>query len=95
MSLCIISSPVFLSLLYFIGGEDFDVVDPNAAFFSFSTDMRRRCFNVTITDDSLFEAQENFTVVAIGIPSTIPSYTIRDDTVTITMLDNDRKLNDK
>ena len=79
-------------MLCFIGGEDFDVVDPNTAFFSFSTDMRQHCFNVTITDDSRFENQEDFTVVAIGIPSMVPAYRILHDTVTITVRDNDRKL---
>ena len=71
------------------------MVDSNIALFHFSTIIRRNCFNVTIIDDSRFEAQENFTVVATGIPSTVAQYRIENNTVTITVLDNDRKLNDK
>ena len=68
------------------------MVDP--LFYLFSATNREFCFIVTITDDIALESNEVFTVVARENPpffTDLPSFSIQDDTVTVTVLDTDRK----
>ena len=88
------------NIFFDTGGQDFDVINFMAGttptpIHTFSSTNRDFCFNVTITNDMRFEANEVFTVLARENPpfhGDLESFIIQNDTVTITVEDTDRKL---
>lgn len=67
-----------------------DVV-PLLLTLTFSDNMRRQCFNVTINDDSIFEGTENFLLLLEEVANeTVNLAGITNASVTI--LDNDGEI---
>ena len=71
-----------------IGNADFN---PGPFSVSFPAQMTTSSFSVPITDDSMFEGNETFTVTIV--PSTLPSRVVpgADCVVTVTIDDDDSK----
>lgn len=64
--------------------------------FQFDTDHREHCLDMAIRDDNFFESDETFAVVARENPplfTDIQGFIILVDTVSITVHDDDSKLN--
>ena len=77
------------------GNDDYGQLSATSSILFFNDDIRRQCFNVTITDDNiLFEHNETFTVVARENPPffiDVSAFIMEPDTVTITIVDQDCK----
>ena len=71
-----------------IGNADFN---PGPFNVSFPAQMTTSSFSVPITDDSMFEGNETFTVTIV--PSTLPNRVVpgADCVVTVTIDDDDSK----
>ena len=75
------------------GTSDFITLVNSDVLEEFSDTMRRRCFFVSISEDSLFEDTEMFTV-SLSMPSgqDIEQLRIDPELATVEIIDNDRKL---
>ena len=77
---------MFLSYFLSPGGSDFEV---NTVMLTFAPGILQNCFNVTITDDDLYENPEEFFV---NITTTDPQVLISTMTSVVTIIDDDRKI---
>ena len=78
-------------VIIYIGGADFTQVGPFTGFNRFPANLpvRRDCFNIAITNDTIYEIDESFTLVLRQDPffPTSSSILIRPDNTTVTILD--------
>ena len=65
-----------------------DFLPINQTLEGFGNSMRRKCFNVTITDDDVREDAEMFTVT-LEKPGSLPVVLIHPGTITVTIEDDD------
>ena len=75
---------ISLWLLYSPGGEDYD---QESVGLIFNEDNTRRCVNITIIDDNVYEDPENF-IVEITNVGPDPDVELDPDTAEILILDN-------
>ena len=77
--------------MIYVGGADFTAIGPLTGFnrFPANSPIRRDCFNIVITNDTIYEMDEFFTLVLRQdpFPPTSSSIWIRTDNTTITILD--------
>ena len=78
-------------VIIYVGGADFTQVGPFVGFNRFLANslIRRDCFNIAITNDTIYEIDESFTLVLRHDPFSPKnsSILIRPDNTTITILD--------
>ena len=78
-------------VIIYVGGADFTQVRPFIGFNQFlvSSPSRRDCFNIAISNDTIYEIDESFTLVLRQDPFSPPSSSIRiqPDNTTVTILD--------
>ena len=68
-------------------GSDYTAVSSSLTFpATTSSDDAMQCINVSITDDSVFEDPETFTVT---VTTTTPRVTVGNDNTTVTITDNE------
>ena len=77
--------------MIYVGGADFTQIGPFTGFNQFlaNSPSRTDCFNVTITNDTIYEIDESFTLVLRQDPFSSPSSSIliQPDNTTVTILD--------
>ena len=78
-------------VIIYVGGADFTQVGPIMGFNQFlaNSQSRRDCFNIAISNDTIYEIDESFTLVLRQDPFSSPSSSIliRPDKCTVTILD--------
>lgn len=74
------------------GSSDFVTLENSDVLDEFSDTVRRNCFDVDISDDSIFEDAERFTV-SLAMPSgqDIAQLRIDPELATVEIIDDDRK----
>ena len=79
-----------ISFSYPVSPGDYVAVNEPFRGYSFNTDNRRQCFNVTIENDDIPEDAESFTItIRHSVPS--PLVIVAPVVATITILDSDRE----
>ena len=69
-----------------------DFLPINQSLEGFGNSTRRKCFNVTITDDDVREDSKMFTAtLEMAFNGSLPMILIHPAMVTLTILDNDGK----
>ena len=66
-------------------GFDYTAVNSNLSFPAATSDNTMRCMDVNITDDSVFEESENFTVTV----TTTDPQVAGNNMLTLTIIDNE------
>ena len=78
-------------VIIYVGGADFIQVGPFMGFnrFPANSPSSRDCFNIAITNDTIYEIDESFTLVLRQDPFSPPSETIliQPNNTNVTILD--------